>query len=46
MFGEALRDQVKKIKHNLPEKYSKSTKIAITACKFPKIFRGTCPQTP
>ena len=34
VFGETLRIRVKKFKGNLPENYSKSTKIAITACKF------------
>ena len=42
-IGEALRIRVKKFKHNLTENYSKSTKIAITACKFSKIFRGSVP---
>ena len=32
--------RVKKFNQNLPENYSKSTKIAITACKFSKIFPG------
>ena len=43
MFGEALRIRVKKFKQNLAENYSKSTKIAITACKFSKIFWGSMP---
>ena len=34
-------NRVKKFKHNLPENYSKCTKIAIAACKFSKI-----PRTP
>ena len=46
IFGEAIRIRVKKFKHNLPENYSKSPKIAITACKLSKIFRETCPRTP
>ena len=46
IFGEALRIRVKKFKHNLPENYSKSTKIAITACKFSKNFQGACPPNP
>ena len=45
-FGEALRIRVKKIKQNLCENYSKSTKIAITACKFSKIVRGSMPADP
>ena len=44
IFGEALRIRVKKFKQNLAEEnYSKSTKIAITACKFSKIFYGSMP---
>ena len=46
IFGEAIRIRVTKFKHNLPENYSKSTKIAITAGKFSKIFRGACPPDP
>ena len=46
IFGEALRIWVKKLKHNLRENYSKSTKIAITACKFSKFFRGGMPPDP
>ena len=42
MFGEALRIRVKKFKQNLAENYSKSTKLAITACKF---SGGACPRT-
>ena len=34
IFGEAFEIGVKKFKQNLPKNYSKSTKIAITACKF------------
>ena len=30
----------------LAESYSKNTKIAITACKFLKIFRRSMPRTP
>ena len=37
---------VKKFKQNLPENYSKSTKIAYTACKFTKISRGSMPPDP
>ena len=43
---EALRIRFIKFKQNLGENYSKSTKIAIAACKFLKLFRGACPQTP
>ena len=46
IFGEALRIRVKKFKQNLTENYSKSTKIAITSCKFSKIFRGSMPPDP
>ena len=46
IFVEALRIRVKKFKQNLPENYSKSTKIAISACKFSKIFRGSMPPDP
>ena len=46
IFSEALRFRVKKFSQNLPENYSRSTKIAITACKFSKFFRGACPRTP
>ena len=45
-LGEALRIRVKKFKQNLPEHYSKSTKIAIVARKFSKIFGGACPRNP
>ena len=43
IFGEALRIKVKKCKQNLPNIYSKSTKIAITARKSSKFFRGSMP---
>ena len=43
VFDEALTIKVKKFKQNLPENYSKSTKIAIAACKFSKFFRGSKP---
>ena len=46
VFGKALRIKVKQFKHNLPENYSKSTKITITTCKFSKISGGACPRTP
>ena len=46
IYGEALRIRVKKFKHNLPENYSTSTKIAITACKLSKIFWGSMPPDP
>ena len=32
--------RVKQFEQNLPENYSKRTKITIRACKFSKIFRG------
>ena len=35
-----------KYTQNLSENYSKITKIAITACKFSKIFRRACLRTP
>ena len=43
MFGEALRIRGKNFKQNLAENYSKSTKIAITACTF---CGGACPRIP
>ena len=46
LFGEAIRIRVKKFRQNLPEKCSKSPKIAITACKFSNFFREGCPRTP
>ena len=46
IFGEALRIRVTKCKQNLPENYSKSTKIVITASKFSKIFGVACPRSP
>ena len=33
--------RVKQFKQNLPENYSKRTRIAITACKFSKFFPGS-----
>ena len=33
--------RVKQFEQNLPENYSKRTEIAIKACKFSKIFRGS-----
>ena len=33
--------RVKQFEQNLPESYSKRTEIAIKACKFSKIFRGS-----
>ena len=44
-FGEALV-WVKKIKQNLPENCSKSTIIAISACEFSNLFRGSKPADP
>ena len=46
ILGEALRIRGKNFKQNLVENYSKDTKIAITACKFSKFFRGTMPPDP
>ena len=46
IFGEALRIRGKKFKQNLAETYSKSNKIAITSCKFSKLFRGSMPLDP
>ena len=46
VLGEALRIRGKNFKQNLAENYSKSTKIAITAGKFSKIFRGSMPPNP
>ena len=46
IFGEALRIRVIKFKENLRENYTKSTKIAIAACKFSKNFRGSMPPNP
>ena len=45
-IGEALTIKVIKFKQNLAENYSKSTKTAITACKFFKLFWGNMPRTP
>ena len=46
IFGEALRIRVKNFRQNLPENYSKSTKIAITASNFSKFFQGSTPPNP
>ena len=46
MFGEVLRNGVKKFKQNLRENYLKRTKIAMTACQFSKISRGSMPPNP
>ena len=46
IFGEALKIRVKRFEHNLREKYSKSTNIAVTACKFSKVFRVSKPPDP
>ena len=46
IFGDTHRIRVKKFKQNLREDYSKRTKIAITACKFSKVFRGIIPPDP
>ena len=45
-FGKGFRIRVKKLKQNLPENYTESTKIAITACKFSKFFRRYIPPDP
>ena len=45
IFGEALKIGGQNYKQNLPENYSKSTKIAITACKFSKFSGEPCPRT-
>ena len=39
IFIKALKIRLKNFKHNSRENYSKSTKIAITPCKFSKFFR-------
>ena len=41
---EALRIRVKKFKQNLPENYSKNTKITTTAVNL-KFSGGACPRT-
>ena len=46
IFGEALTIRVKKFEQNLAENYLKSTKIAITVCKFSKDFPGSMPPDP
>ena len=46
IFDEALTIKVEKFKQNLPANYSKSTKIALTACKFSKLFRGNMSPDP
>ena len=48
IFGEGHKIRVKKFKHNLPENYSKSTKIAISLqhVNFQKFLGGACPRTP
>ena len=45
-LGKTLKIRVKNFKQNLPENYDASTKIAITASKFSKIFRVACLRTP
>ena len=44
--NEVLRIRVKKFRQSLPEKCSKSTKIAIAACNISKIFWGSIPSDP
>ena len=46
MFGVALRIRLKKFHQNLVGNCSKSTKLAIAACKFKKFFRGSMPPDP
>ena len=46
LFGETLRIRGKNFKQNLPETCSKRTKMAITVCKFSKLFRGSMPPDP
>ena len=46
IFGETLRIRFKNFKQNLPENYSKCTKIAITASKFSKFSGGMPPDPP
>ena len=46
LFGKVLRFRDNIFKQNLPENYSKSTKIVITARKFSKIFRRSMPPDP
>ena len=41
-----LKIIVKKFKQSLPEKCSKNTKIAITACNISKFFLRSMPRTP
>ena len=41
IFGKAIKIRNQNYKQNLPENYSKSTKMTITVCKFSKIFRGS-----
>ena len=43
VFGEALKNRGQKYEQTLPENCLKSTKIAITVCKFLKIVRGSMP---
>ena len=46
IFGETLRIKGKQFKQNLHKNCSKSTKIAITACKFSKTFRVSMTSDP
>ena len=46
IFGDALRIRIKKFEHDLPESYSKGSKIAITARKFSNFSGAACPRTP
>ena len=38
---QSIQIRVKQFEQNLPENYSKRTKITIRACKFSKIFQGS-----
>ena len=46
IYDETFRFRGKKFKQNLPQNCSRSTKMAITVCKFPKIFQGSMPPDP
>ena len=46
IFREALRIRGKNFKQSLAENYSKSTEIAITACKFSKFPGEHAPGSP
>ena len=44
--SNVLKIRGQNFQQNLPENCSKSTKLAITVCKFSNVFRGACPRTP